>query len=293
MADDPSEFYPPRAGGLAWLRPAWYRFRKALNAERLTPPEGVWTICAGILIPGIGLHSVGLHSLSRLIMASYGLALLIFLAGLGYSIATLALVAMIFMHVTSVCYLQRRFFPETVLSTRITFALGMLLLVSLGLYWPARIVTEKIILPLHTPAGVVVVNSRASSAQIRTGDAVAFRVAPLSGRFDNGTDHGAVIVEAGYGFGAVLGLSGDVIQFTPTNYFINGQPRRREKAMPETGQFTIPPKSWFLWPDFAIYGNGRAAQMQAEELFRALGVVAQTNFVGRPFQRWFFRRQRV
>jgi len=52
----------------------------------------------------------------------------------------------------------------------------------------------------------------------------------------------------------------------------------------------MPEKRWFIWPDWAISGNPQQTDAIAR-LMRDSALVAESQFVGKPFGRWFWRRQ--
>jgi hypothetical protein len=60
--------------------------------------------------------------------------------------------------------------------------------------------------------------------------------------------------------------------------------------MPIRGESVVPENHWFIWPELAIV-QGNVAAAPAEAAFLRMSDVDQTQFVGKPFRRWFWRRQ--
>jgi hypothetical protein len=59
--------------------------------------------------------------------------------------------------------------------------------------------------------------------------------------------------------------------------------------MPRSGELTVPEKHWFIWPSFSISGQGNEGRIS--ELMMGAAMVAQDQFSGKPFNRWFWRKQ--
>ena len=58
-----------------------------------------------------------------------------------------------------------------------------------------------------------------------------------------------------------------------------------------TGEVIVPEKNWFIWPEFAISNRGNTAEAAISTAMLRLATVSDTQFVGKPFKRWFWRRQ--
>jgi hypothetical protein len=91
--------------------------------------------------------------------------------------------------------------------------------------------------------------------------------------------------------GPVLAVAGDRIRFTTEFYEVNGLSRQSLPHMPKTGETVVPEKNWFIWPEVAITGNGNAQEAVISNTMLQMATVAETQFVGKPFKRWFWRRQ--
>ena len=101
-----------------------------------------------------------------------------------------------------------------------------------------------------------------------------------------------VDVANGLGFGQVQAVPGDRVAFTPRSFQVNDQVFPRRSYMPVQETWVVPEKHWFIWPDsgISISGNPQQADSVAQ-LMRESAVVSESQFVGKPFRRWFWRRQ--
>jgi hypothetical protein len=130
---------------------------------------------------------------------------------------------------------------------------------------------------------VVVVRKYATPPAIKRNDLIAYS---LPGNYD----HGAYVA-AGFGFGPVLAVAGDRVRFTKTTFEVNGVPQPRLANMPETGELTVPEKRWFIWPELAISGHGNAPAGTLTATLLQMATISEAQFAGKPFKRWFWRRQ--
>ncbi|HXS69029.1 MAG TPA: hypothetical protein VN761_09315, partial [Candidatus Polarisedimenticolia bacterium] len=88
-------------------------------------------------------------------------------------------------------------------------------------------------------------------------------------------------------------VPGDHIQFA-TNYFsINGGIHQSLLPhMPTDGEVIVQEKNWFIWPNLAIIGgHGNVPESTISTTMLQMATVPQDNFIGKPFTRWFGRRQ--
>ncbi|MGH8022821.1 MAG: hypothetical protein ACRED1_04530, partial [Limisphaerales bacterium] len=117
------------------------------------------------------------------------------------------------------------------------------------------------------------------------GDWVAYRI----NRFNEYGDDERLRIHSGTGFGPVLGVAGDRVQFCANGFRINGILKPSLPYMPSAGSFVVPEKHWFIWPNYRINGNDRHANL-GSVLFR-LADVSVEQYAGKPFKRWFWRGQ--
>jgi hypothetical protein len=60
--------------------------------------------------------------------------------------------------------------------------------------------------------------------------------------------------------------------------------------MPVAGAWTVPEKHWFVWPELGIGGHGMPRADLSATLLE-MGTISEEQFIGKPFKRWFWRRQ--
>ena len=65
----------------------------------------------------------------------------------------------------------------------------------------------------------------------------------------------------------------------------------RQAHMPSRGELVVPEKHWFLWPNLAINLHGNISEATADATLLRLALVGEEQFVGKPFERWLWRRQ--
>jgi hypothetical protein len=53
----------------------------------------------------------------------------------------------------------------------------------------------------------------------------------------------------------------------------------------------VPEKRWLVWPDLALGGHGQVAGANLSAVLLQVGTMSEQQFVGKPFKRWFWRRQ--
>jgi hypothetical protein len=216
---------------------------------------------------------------------------LIFILWLGYPVANFAFGLMLSAHVTSILFLLNPWLVNTRFAFRILCSLSLLFIVGFGLYAPLRNgLQTKLFMPLRIKEKVVVVQTCSSPRSIRRGDWITYS---LESR-NVGNAHaegGAVRIRDGFGCAQVLAVAGDRIRFTPQTFEINGVAQKTLPHMPVTGEFVVPEKNWFLWPEVVISGQGNTAETTIANAMLQMATVAEPQFIGKPLKRWFWRRQ--
>jgi hypothetical protein len=91
------------------------------------------------------------------------------------------------------------------------------------------------------------------------------------------------------GFGPVLAVPGDRVEFSEKTFLVNGVPQPLMPHMPAGGSLVVAENRWFIWPSFSISGQGNEARIS--ELMMSAATVSQEQLVGKPFKRWFWRKQ--
>jgi hypothetical protein len=281
-----SPYYPPRARWYCPLLRIADEFRRLTWLDRIHLPAGISFIAfvSALLVPGFALYVHRERVLARLIIAGYALLLAVFILWLGYPIANVAFGLMLSLHATSVIFLINPWLGNA----RLPFQLlvGMAVLGVLGglLYAPLRHQLQTCwLLPLRIRDQVVIVQTFSPAPSVRAGDWIAYEIEADRGQ--------GWRLESGYALGPVLAVAGDRVRFTTTTYEINGVYHPHRPHMPVTGELMVPENHWFLWPDLAInvYGNPNPATVEAAML--RIATVSRAQFVGKPFHRWFWRRQ--
>jgi len=263
--------------------------------DRIHLPAGMTTraFAAGLAIPGYAFVLRGERVIGRVALWGYALLTAVFIFWLGYPIANVAFGLMLSIHGSSLIFLLHPWLAGARLPFRLVLGLALLLLLGAGFYSPLRRNIEtNWVLPLRIKGDVVIVRTLASSTSIRRGERVVYRIESL----DVGNAHragGLVLARAGYGCGAVIGLPGDRITFTTHSFELNGVARQRLANMPVAGEFVVPEKHWFIWPELAISNAANASAATIAATLVQLGTVSEAQFVGKPFKRWFWRRQHL
>lgn len=285
-----SPYYPPRAGSEVHVRRQVHRAsagvrRLAQALKRRTPSTlSLAQTLAALLIPGLVFHWNGPRFVARVIWAAMAAALLVFVAGVGTLTGNVAFGILISAHAISVSHVLRPTLVRARLAVQMLAGLAVFVLLTQLIYMPARTwFYENVAMPLQIEGRTVVVNPRASWEGIAKGDWVAYRIGGTTGGH-------TVVVHSGYGLGPVLALPGDRVGFGEASVIINGQPERQPRSTAAAGEITVPEDTWFIWPNVRVSAHG-VSSAQVSAMLRQLALVPQTQFVGRPFGRWFFRKQ--
>ncbi|MFO1511731.1 MAG: hypothetical protein U1F83_02270 [Verrucomicrobiota bacterium] len=274
---------------------AWQNLQRRLGLDRLHLPEGISAAAfiVSLFVPGLAFIVRKQRLIGQVILLGYGVFALVFVVWLGYPIANVAFGLMLSAHLTSVTFLLHPWLATARFGFRIVTGLILLLVIGGGLYAPLRNELQtKCLLPLRIKGNVVVVQTFSSARSIRRADWIIYEVESLN----VGNAHregGAVLAQAGFGWGPVLGMPGDRILFTSHSFELNGVARPRLPHMPAAGEFVVPEKHWFIWPELAISNPANASEAAISATMLRLATVSEAQFVGKPFKRWFWRRQHL
>jgi hypothetical protein len=286
MAKASSPYYPPRARWYSPLLSFGGVLRRHMILDRIRLPQGpsLGGILGSLLVPGVGFWVRGPRWLGSLAISASLFLLLLFFAEIGYQAGNIAFGLLLSIHSSSLIYVIEPWLAGARFRTRIFASMALLAGVGGLLYMPARNLMEtRWLAPLRLQGQVVVVSKSRSPASVKRNDVIAYSL-------PGNTDH-AVYVEAGFGLGPVLAVAGDHVCFTKTAFEVNGAPRPRLAHMPESGDLTVPGKHWFVWPDLAISGHGNAPAGALTTALLQMAVISEEQFAGKPFKRWFWRRQ--
>ena len=281
-----SPYYPPRA---RWYSPIFaigYSIRRLTGLDHFHMPDAISApaFIAGLLVPGVAFKVRKERLIGRAILLGWGLLAIVYLVWLGYPIANLAFGLMLSAHVTSILFLLNPWLAEARFGYRLMLSFLLLLVVGAGLYTPLRRQLQaRAFMPLHTGQHVVIVQSLSPAHSVRRGDWIAYSV--------GGDGSPGLRINEGFGLRPVLATAGDHIRFTPKTFEINGIACKSLPNMPVTGELVVPEKHWFLWPEIAISGQGHTPEATIASAMLRLAIVGETQFIGKPYQRWFWRRQ--
>jgi hypothetical protein len=257
----------------------------ALDRIRLPPQVTSREFLISLLVPGYAFRArAARHWGIAALVSSAALLLTLFIA-LGYPIGNFAVGLLLSLHSTGIVYLLEPSLAGVRLRFRILVSCAAMAALYLFLYRPARnFVQEHWLMPLRIHDRVVVVQRSSSTSRIHRGDWIAYSL----------TEHSRnnVVAISGFGFGPILAIGGDRVRFTKTGFEINGLPHPPFPHMPTDGEIIISEKTWFIWPDFDISGgHGYVPEADISATLMQLATIQEEQFVGKPFKRWFGRRQ--
>jgi hypothetical protein len=257
----------------------------ALDRIRLPPHVSFGEFFVSLIVPGYAFWARAGRHWGIAALVSSAVLLSTFFIALGYSIGNVAFGLLLSLHSTGVVYLLEPSLAGRRLRFRILVSCAAMAVLYIFIYGPARSFVENHwLLPLRIRDRVVVVQRLTSAHRIHRGDWIAYSLSEHTG------DH--IIAMGGFGFGEVLAGGGDHVQFTETACEINGVTRPLLPHMPTSGEIVIAEKSWFIWPDINIGGgHGYVGGTAISATLLQMATVEEQQFVGKPFKRWFGRRQ--
>lgn len=286
-----SPYYPPRA---RWYSP-FFAFgnalRRGLALDRIHLPRGItfWGLVGSFLIPGLGIYLRGPRLWGLIAFAACGLLLSQFIMWLGFPFGNYAFGLLLSLHVTGFAYYCSPLLASAEFTFRLLFTLAVLVAMGGLIYAPLRhTIQERWLTPLRVNGHVIVVQKQVAASTIRQGDWVAYT---LSGYVISDDDYVNADDHSGMGVGPVLALAGDRVVFSTNAFTVNGVPHPRLPYMPLSGKLTVAENHWFIWPDFAIRGHGNIGEASISSAMMQRADVSENQFVGKPFKRWFWRRQ--
>lgn len=286
MMSKATPFYPPRA---KWYSPLRYLIagsRRRLGLDRLRLPAGIsaWGLAASLLVPGLGVYLRSRFWGKPTLLACAAL-LLIFFVVLGYPLANFAFGLLLSIHVSGITYYCSPWLNAERLQTRIIVALLLTIALSALMYLPLRnSMQDRWFAPMRIENQVIVVHKLARPGIVTREESIAYNLTPV--QVDNVYAHGGLTL------GKILALPGDKVEFSETNFAVNGIVRPRLPHMPVSGSVVVPENNWFIWPNLGIIGgHGNVPESTISSTMLQMADVPQNEFVGKPFKRWFGRRQ--
>lgn len=288
-----SPYYPRRARWYSPLFRPWFKLQRALHLEKIRFPTGFTAgqVILSLLLPGYSLFVNRRKMVGAAFVAIYLASLVCFVVWLGFPIGSAGYGLMISIHASSIVFLENCALRDKYeFGVRFPLAIATLLVVWLAVYRPVVKFAEATWWrPMIVQGRVMVMKPAKFRDLIQRGEWVLYSIGGNQGRYAHG--EGAVWVRSGFGLGPVLAVAGDTIRFTTNAFFINGQSEPRLPHMPTTGEVQVPEKHWFIWPNLDISGHGNVGEASISSTMLQLAIVSENQYVGKPFQRWFWRRQ--
>jgi len=288
-----SPYYPPRARWYSPLFAFGSSIRRHLALDRIHLPKGVtfWGFAGSFLIPGLGIYLRGPRLWGKVAFVACGLLFLEFIMWLGCPFGNYAFGLMLSIHVTGFVYYCSPLLTNMEFAARLLFTITVLVVIGGVVYAPARsAIQEHWLIPLRMNGRVFVVEKQAAADTVARGDWIAYN---LSGYVISVHGNRYAGDHSGLGFGPVLAIAGDRVGFLTNAFTVNGAAHPRLPHMPAAGNFMVPENHWFIWPDLAISGHGNVGEAGISAAMLERADVAENQFVGRPFKRWFWRHQSV
>jgi len=293
MSKEISPYYPPRArwyGCIFYLAAA---IRRSLIADPIHLPDGIiWReVVGGLLVPGLAVYFRKPRLWGKLALASSVFLLLCFIVWLGYPFGNYAFGMVLSLHATGFIYYCNPLLMEKSFGFRIVFTGLILMALGFCIYGPLRnAIQDHWLMPLRVNGRVVIVQKLGSANQVRRGDWIAYR---LSGSRETEYDNDErIYARSGVGFGPVLAVAADHVEFSTNAFYVNGIPRPVLPHMPDSGTLTVQENDWFIWPSYSINGYGYyRTEDRISAIMMVMANVSDRQFIGKPFQRWFWRKQ--
>jgi hypothetical protein len=288
MSKATSPYYPPRA---PWYAPLFNmrevaRLGIAMDRIRMPSTVALPKLLLSFLVPGLGFYLRGPRIYGRAALAACTGLFLVFIACLGEPVGNMAFGLMISLHTSGVAYYcgpALRLWPF-----RERIFLTLLVLTALGVlyYGPLRdIIENHLLMPLRFNGQVVVVQKWAPAAGVKRGDWIAYHISYSS---DSGED-AWVHIHSGVGFGPVLGVPGDTIEFSQKGFSVNGVLKPLLPYMPSRGSLVVGQNHWFIWPSYTVSGHGYTDRISS--IMLNLANVSEGQYDGKPFKHWLWRKQ--
>jgi hypothetical protein len=281
-----SSYYPPRAHWYSPLLLLADGLRRHLALDRIRLPTGVpfFRAVVSLAVPGLGFYLRGPRLWGMAAMVFAALMALLFMVGLGYPVGNVAFGLLLSTHVSSVIYVFEPWLAGARFRVRLSFSFVMLFVLGALVYLPVRnFIQEQWLMPLRVKGRVVIVHRLANPPALPRGAWIAYAIEGSPGQ--------GLYVQDGFGLGPVLALPGDRVRFTKSALEVNGDPQPLLDYMPQVGEWVVPQKHWFVWPEVAISGHGNTPANAISASLLQMGTITEDRFVGRPFKRWFGRQQ--
>lgn len=287
-------YYPPRARWNSPVKTLCFKLGRGLSTFGiLTSESGIKSISRdtflSLLIPGYVFPSFGYPLVGKIAMSWLVIAWLIFFAWLGYPVATVAYASILSLHVTSIAFLMKRFAPNLTLVFRILSTFLILFVLDVYVYGFLQRHVEQSFMPLRIGKNVVIVHAQ-NVKNLKRGDWIAYRIDPHSIHITGGNYHGSIVAEQGFGLERVMAGPRDAVRFDKNTYRVNEQTFAGKPFMPSSGEFTLASNLWLVWPKFSVHGGG-IPETRIANFLQGYAVISDKQMIGKPFVRWFGRKQ--
>ena len=292
--DEDSAYYPPRARWYAFVFSLGNALRRRLAMDRNKMPRTmkIGELLAGFFVPGVAVWLRGPKLWGQAALAGSVALILVFNVWLGYPAGNFAFGWLISLHCTGFVYYCSPLMAGEPFQRRLAFTFLMLLAFGLLLYMPARwYIQGHWLMPLRLHGQVIVVQRSFQTHLIKRGEWVAYT---LDEEAVGENYHGGVIfLRNGLSLEPVLALPGDRLTFSNQCFAVNGILHTNLPNMPLSGEFIVPENHWFIWPSLGISGHGDVGEARISAALMGLANVSETNFFGKPYHRWFWRKQKL
>jgi len=287
-----SAYYPPRA---RWYSPVFslgVAVRRRLAMDRIHLPQQMTLsgLIAGLLVPGLAVYLRGPRLWGEAALIGCGMLALSFVVWFGCPAGNFAFGLLLSLHTTGFVYYCNPLLLNKPLGSRLRFTLLSLIALGLLIYAPMRyVIQQRWLTPLRVRGNVVIVHRTGAPLDIKRGDWVMYSL--RQDRLGEGHHGGAVWVQAGFGWGPVLAVARDRVAFSTNSFTVNGEARPLLPHMPTYGELVVPEKHWFVWPELDISVHGNVSEASISAMMLQSATVSESEFIGKPFKHWFWRRQ--
>lgn len=282
-----SPYYPRRARWYGFLFNFGNTIRRGIAFDRIRLPREMsfGGLIASLLIPGMGVYLRGPRIYGKAALVACGFLFFLFIVWLGYPLGNYAFGLLLSAHVTGFVYYCSPWLANETFGCRILLTIGALLGLGLLVYRPLQ---THWLLPLRVNGHTVILEKFALAHGVKRGDWVAYK---FSGYFFSNHMGQGVLDRTSLGLGSVLATAGDRVEFSTNNFTVNGVPQPHLSHMPTSGNLVVPENHWFIWPNLAISGNWNVGEADISSAMLQIASVPEKQFVGKPFKRWFWRKQ--
>ena len=280
-------FEPPRAGATRGAWNVWYALLRRTHVRFprmpvvIKPPGLTWQSVAVVVIPAYGWVALGKPHMARWAAIAYGACVVTAILCLGWAAAGWAAGVMITLHGLGIAeyFYSGQLWPAP--AHRVARTAGVVLALAVVYTLASRPLLAKVVVPLQTDRGVLLIDALTRPGSVVRGEIVAFRA--------QGWRAGHFMLRGGIYLGRVSGRPGDVIAFRTDTFAVNGEAFPRRPSMPRRGELTVPAQHTFIWP--LDLRRELASEDEAADFARKAALVPDADLVGRPFRRWFWRQQ--